>query len=177
MGNVLGENVGVNGTYFDVGNPNGTDTTWGIAINDGKNVDVNSHVSNYLGNERGTVYFDGQMHVERIYNIRNKNNVSWAISGIEIIPVMDAYKEGFVGPFSDVVRRCNHTGIFFDEKYVYLIVAENLFLKDFKAKVEKNFKVLGGVALDGGGSTQMNYLGKGLKSSRKIGTAVLLKEI
>ena len=173
---------GINGTFYNVKNPTHKDTTWGIATYDNKSIDTNSYVSNYDGIKRGTIIcdYDGSMEIKKIYNIKSEINypVLWAISGIEMYPGYNPVDEGFFGATEDVLRKTNHTAIGFKNKNVYLITSTNLTLFDFRANILNSSIAFDGlINLDGGGSTQMNYKGKGIKSSRKLNHVIRLKEI
>lgn len=172
ISDTLGNRNGINGTFFWNNN------TIGIAVNDKKRLDPNSHVAHdYLQYKRGTVYYkDGKMFVDRIYDIR-PYNPDWAISGVMLYPNYNPTIEGFTGQYADVLRKTNHTAIGFKGNKIYLIVQQNVTLNDFRINILNSPIAFDGlVNLDGGGSTQINYNGKGLKASRKVTTAVLLKE-
>lgn len=168
---------GINGTFYSIGGNN----IFGVAMQDGKPLAVNSFVSNFVGLKRGTIWYDGKkMNVDRIYNTKTeiKTPIKWAISGIMLYPSYNPGLEGFNGKYADVLRRCNHTAIGFKENKIYLIVGKDLSLLDFRNKI-LNSKVAfdGIIALDGGGSTQMKFKGKDiLRSPRVLNHGVFLKE-
>lgn len=109
------------------------------------------------------------MSIGMIYNIRTEvhTDVRWAISGISLYPVWDTKKEGFVGPYVDVLRATAHTAIGFRGKKVYLIASDRKYtLEEFRNRIlNSSIGFDGLIALDGGGSTQMNFGGKKLISS------------
>lgn len=150
-------------------------------MQDGKPLEVNSFVSNFVGLKRGTIWYDGEkMHQDRIYNTKTeiKTPIKWAISGIMLYPTYNPKIEGFTGRYADVLRRCNHTAIGFKGSKIYLIVGRDLSLLDFRNRI-LNSKVAfdGLIGLDGGGSSQMKYKGKDiLRSSRVLNHGVFLKE-
>lgn len=168
---------GINGTFYAIGKSQ----IYGIAIQDGRPLEINSYVSNFNGLKRGTIWYDGKsMYIGRIYNTKTeiKTKIAWAISGVELYPNYDPKREGFVGAYADVLRKCNHTAIGFKGERVYLITGKDLSMLDFRTKIlNSNIAFDGLIALDGGGSTQMRYDGKDIiKSSRVLNHGIFLKK-
>ena len=169
---------GINGTFYAIGGRE----IYGVAVQDNKPLHVNAHVTNFDGIKRGTIYFDGNAcGFRRVYNALSEINsrLVWAISGVSMYPFYDPKEEGFVGAYADVLRRTNHTAIGCKGDRVYLIVARNLTLDEFRKRLLNSrlaFDAL--IALDGGGSTQMRYGGKDIvKSVRVLNHAAVLKEV
>ncbi len=165
---------GINGTFFDVSNPSDTGRIWGIAVNNGSPIG-SGYWTNKPNTPRGTLICDRNynLRVERVYNIKSLDNVLWAISGGMLFPDYDPKKEGFR---SDVIRTTNHTGIGFRGNEVVMFVKPNCPLERL-VLTAKNLNLEGAIFLDGGGSSQLNYQGRGIQSHRKICTAVCLKEV
>lgn len=167
---------GINGTFFWAGN------TIGIAINEGKRIQANSHVAYDVDSiPRGTIFYkNGKMYIDRIWDIR-PYNPDWAISGVMLYPNFNPKVEGFYGKYSDVLRATFHTAIGFRGNKIYLITTKNanLTVDQFRiSMLNSNIAFDGLINLDGGGSTQMSYNGKNINvSSRPVVSAVLLKEI
>ena len=171
----LNVNTGINGTFYNIGSKD----IYGIAMQDNKEICINSYVSNFDGVKRGCIWFDGQkMNIGRIYNVKEeiKGSIKWAISGLELYPSYSPTLEGFIGAYSDVLRKCNHTAIGYKDNKVYLMACENLYLKDFREKMLNSSIAFDGIInLDGGGSTQMNFNGKSIiKSTRKLNHAIVV---
>lgn len=175
LNNTLSGSNGINGTFFWQGN------TIGIAINNSKKLQPNSHVAYDMKNTpRGTIYYkNNKIYIERIWDIR-PYNPTWAISGLMLYPSYIPSIEGFVGKYADVLRATKHTALGFKDNKIYLIASdESLTMQEFRNKILNSKLAFDGlVALDGGGSTQLSYAGKDMvKSSRKIVTAILCKEL
>lgn len=129
---------------------------------------------------RGTIYCkNNRIYVERIWDIR-PYNPTWAISGLMLYPSYIPAIEGFVGKYADVLRATKHTALGFKDNKIYLIASdESLTMQEFRNKILNSKLAFDGlIALDGGGSTQLSYADKDIvKSSRKVVTAVLCKEL
>lgn len=157
---------GINGTFYNL---KGSEI-YGLAMQDGKEIETNSYVTNFDGLKRGVIYFDGdKLHHAMVYNAKTeiKDNIKWAISGISLYPVYNPKAEGFVGAYADVLRATKHTAIGFKGNKVYLIASDkSLTLDEFRRGL-LNSKIAfdGLINLDGGGSTQMNFGGKKVISS------------
>jgi N-acetylmuramoyl-L-alanine amidase len=169
---------GVNGTYFDVANPANTNTVWGIAVQDGKPIGSGVTAS-YQGYKRGTIYYtqDGKLDIAMANSISElSSNLKWAISGCMIYPAFDYTSQGFIGNHSDVWNHtCNRTGIGIKGGKVYLFARENTDINRF-IQTCQNLGLEKAVMLDSGGSTQLNWNGQGIASTRKISTAVVVQD-
>ncbi len=159
---------GINGTFYNL---KGSEI-YGLAMQDNKEIETNSYVTNFGGLKRGVIYFDGsKLHHAMIYNAKTeiKDKVKWAISGISLYPIYNPKAEGFTGAYADVLRATKHTVIGFKGNKVYLIASsKNLTLDDFrKGLLNSKLAFDGLINLDGGGSTQMNFGGKKLISSTR----------
>lgn len=170
---------GINGTFYNL---KGSEI-YGLAMQDGKEIETNSYVTNYQGLKRGTIYFDGEeLHHAMVYNAKSeiKSPIKWAISGISLYPNYDPKAEGFIGPYADVLRATKHTAIGFRRERVYLISSDkSLTLDNFrKGLLNSPISFDGLINLDGGGSTQMNFGGKKLISSvRALNHCIRLLDI
>lgn len=159
---------GINGTFYNL---KGSEI-YGLAMQDGKEIETNSYVTNFQGLKRGVIYFDGnKLHHAMIYNAKTeiKDKIKWAISGISLYPTYNPKSEGFVGVYADVLRATKHTAIGFKENKVYLIASNKaLTLENFRNGLLNSAIAFDGlINLDGGGSTQMNFGGKKLISSTR----------
>lgn len=159
---------GINGTFYNL---HGKEI-YGLAMQDGKEIETNSYVTNFDGLKRGVIYFDGnKLHHAMVYNAKTeiKDKIKWAISGISLYPIYNPKAEGFTGAYADVLRATKHTAIGFKGNKVYLIASgKSLTLDDFrKGLLNSKLAFDGLINLDGGGSTQMNFAGKKLISSTR----------
>ena len=157
---------GINGTFYNL---KGSEI-YGLAMQDGKEIETNSYVTNYQGLKRGAIYYDGKkLHHAMIYNAKTeiKDPIKWAISGISLYPNYNPKNEGFVGAYADVLRATKHTAIGFKGEKVYLIASDkSLTLENFrKGLLNSRLAFDGLINLDGGGSTQMTFNGKEVISS------------
>ena len=169
---------GINGTWQDTPNAKDPKSIWGLAVNNNKAIGPNSYTNSPKGYKRGTLIFykDGTIEVKRINTIKEFTKpVQWAIGGGMLFLDYNPTVEGFTGQFSDVLRNTAHTGIGYKGNRVYMFVHKQCDMLGFRTKV-KALNLDGAVFLDGGGSTQMNYKGKGLHSSRKLSHGVFLIE-
>ena len=157
---------GINGTFYNL---KGSEI-YGLAMQDGKEIETNSYVTNFQGLKRGAIYYDGRsLHHAMVYNAKTeiKDYIKWAISGISLYPIYNPRAEGFTGAYADVLRATKHTAIGFKGNKVYLIASDkSLTLDDFrKGLLNSPIAFDGLINLDGGGSTQMTFGGKKLISS------------
>lgn len=157
---------GINGTFYNL---KGSEI-YGLAMQDGKEIETNSYVTNFQGLKRGAIYFDGKsLHHAMVYNAKTeiKDFIKWAISGISLYPTYNPKTEGFVGAYADVLRMTKHTAIGFKGNKVYLIASDKaLSLDNFRnGLLNSSISFDGLINLDGGGSTQMSFGGKKLISS------------
>ena len=159
---------GINGTFYNL---KGSEI-YGLAMQDGKEIETNSYVTNFHSLKRGTIYYDGKkLHHAMIYNAKSeiKDFIKWGISGISLYPIYNPKAEGFTGAYADVLRSTKHTALGFKGDKVYLIAsAKSLTLENFKNGLLNSRLAFDGlINLDGGGSTQMNFNGKKVISSQR----------
>lgn len=157
---------GINGTFYNL---KGSEI-YGLAMQDGKEIETNSYVTNFDGLRRGTIYFDGnKLHHDMIYiaKLDIKEFIKWAISGISLYPLYIPRTEGFTGAYADVLRATKHTALGFKGDKVYLIASgKSLTLENFRNGLLNSRLAFDGlISLDGGGSTQMSFNGKKVISS------------
>lgn len=170
---------GINGTFYNL---KGSEI-YGLAMQDGKEIETNSYVTNFQGLKRGVIYFDGEkLHHAMVYNARTeiKEPIKWGISGISLYPTYDPKSEGFTGAYADVLRATKHTALGFKGDKVYLIASDKaLTLDSFRnGLLNSSISFDGLISLDGGGSTQMSFGGKKLiPSVRALNHCVRLLNI
>lgn len=79
---------------------------------------------------------------------------------------------------SSVTYTTNRTGIAYKGDTVFLIVAKNMGMEEFKNKISIHLKVDSAIFLDGGKSTQMNYVGnKGISSTRGLNNLIGIRSV
>ena len=157
---------GINGTFYNLRGKE----IYGLAMQDGKEIETNSYVTNFQGLKRGAIYYDDKkLHHAMVYNAKTeiKDYIKWAISGISLYPLYIPRMEGFTGAYADVLRATKHTALGYKGDRVYLIASDkSLTLDDFrKGLLNSRIAFDGLINLDGGGSTQMNFNGKKVISS------------
>ncbi len=145
-----------------------------MAVNNGQPIGENAYTTSGRGVKRGVVTWNGkELICRRINSYKEIPNMVWGISGVMLLPNYDRYIEDYL---PDIYRRTHHTIIGFDAKNtVYLIVRTNSTMEKL-VQVCRSLNLVGAVSLDGGGSSQLNYNGKGFKSNRIINSAILIKE-
>ena len=182
---VLGDNLhnkkvyGINGTFYDtktapVDNP---ESCVFIAMNDGKALSNNAQFNGWNGPPRATLIYhtSGLLGFRKLQNITSIANITkWAIGGYMVKPYLDFTNEKIP---DGVNYKTAHSYIGYDkEGKVYLIVKPNHMIIDIVPLLDQ-LKITNCIAIDGGGSSQLNHPGGQYKSTRKINTAILLKEV
>ena len=179
LGNTLhGANrYGINGTFFNTEKPELPSSCWAIATMNGKPVGGNSMLVSYDKNiKRGTViYFeDNTIGMAKVNNINEfwKPHI-WCISGYTMLPYMDF--EGEKMP-SGINYKTAHTYLGYKDEKIYMIVKPSHMPAEV-VPLLKQLNLKGCILLDGGGSSQLRHPQGSFTSTRKINTAVLLKEV
>lgn len=173
---------GINGTWQNNSNVKDPKSIWGIAVNNQKTIGPNAYTNSPKLYKRGTIiyYADGKLEVTKVNRLDEiKKPVKWAIGGGQLIPEYNPEIEGYTvaNNAADVLRVTAHTGIGYKGDKVFLIVHKNCSMEQFKNMILK-LGLDGAIFLDGGGSTQMNYIGgKGISSTRKLSHGVFIKEV
>lgn len=166
----------MNGTFFDTPRPALDSSCWAIATMNGKPLGGNSMLVSYDRSiKRGTIIFyeDGSIEMLRVNSMNEFKKLHvWSISGYSVYPKMYFSEEKIP---SGVNYKTNHTYIGYKDNIIYLIVRPNHMIKDIVA-LAKELKLDGLIVLDGGGSSQLRHPSGSYNSTRKINSAVLLKE-
>lgn len=181
LGNTLHNSgqYGINGTFFDtktapVDNPN---SCVFIAMNNGKPVSSNAQFNGYNAPPRATMIYhtNGKMGFRKLQNINSIRGITqWAIGGYMVKPYMDFKNEKMPGSIN---YKTAHTYIGYDEEgNIYLIVKPNHMIYEI-VPLLNDLGITNAIVLDGGGSSQLNHPNGNFRSSRKINTAILLKEV
>lgn len=181
LGNTLhGASVyGINGTFFDtktapVTSPN---SCVFIAMNGGKPISNNAQFNGWNAPPRATMIYhkNGLMGFRKLQNINTiRDNTIWAIGGYMVKPYMDFKNEKMPGSIN---YKTAHTYIGYDEEgNIYLIVKPNHMIYEI-VPLLNDLGITNAIVLDGGGSSQLRHPQGSFTSTRKINTAVLLKEV
>ncbi|NLD18296.1 MAG: phosphodiester glycosidase family protein [Tissierellia bacterium] len=168
---------GINGTFFDTRRPQSLNSCWLIAVNNGVALSGNAKFNGWQQPPRGTMYFDGvNVKVKRVKSVVElPSSTVWAIGGGSLIPHYIPKEENWD---SSVIYSTNRTGIAYKGDTVFLIVAKNMSMEEFKNKIFIHLKVDGAIFLDGGQSTQMNYVGnKGISSTRGLNNLIGIRSV
>ena len=179
LGNTLhgSKSWGVNGSFYNTPRPQLSSSAWSIATNNGKALGGNSMLVSYSRDiKRGTIvyYQDGTVEVLRVNSINEfKKPHRWSISGYSVYPYLNFSAEKMPG---GIDYRTAHTYIGYKGNTIYLIVKPNHMIRDILPLV-RQLGLDGCVVLDGGGSSQLNHPNGAYKSSRRINSAVILKEV
>ncbi len=169
---------GINGTWQDTPNAANPASIWGIAGNKNKNIGPNSYQNSPKGHKKGTLvyYEDGTLEVVRINNIKElAKPFKWCVGGGSLLPYYNPVEEGIA---EDILRTTYHTGIGFIGDRVFMVVTDKpCSLEGFREQA-LCIGLHAAIFLDGGDSSQMNYMGnKGRHSTRPLSHGVFLKEV
>jgi len=174
--NVVGLN-GINGTFFDTPKPELANSCWAIATNEGKAIGGNAMLVSYNKDiKRGTIVYDddGSIEIVRVNSINEFSKPHrWSISGYSVYPYLNFEEEKMSGGIN---YKTAHTYIGFKGNKIYLIVKPNHLIKEILPLI-KDLGLEGCIVLDGGGSSQLKHPNGNYNSSRKINSAVILKQI
>ena len=170
---------GINGTFFDTKTAPVTspESCVFIAMNDGKPLSNNAQFNGWQSPPRATLIYQtndllGFRKLKDVNSIRSITK--WAIGGFMVKPYMDFVNEKIP---SGVNYRTAHSYIGYDSSgKVYLIVKPNHMIADIVPLLD-TLNITNCVVLDGGGSSQLNHPDGNYKSTRRINTALLLKEV
>lgn len=170
---------GINGTFFDTGTAPVTspNSCVFIAMNDGKALSNNAQFNGWNAPPRATLIYhtNGLLGFKQLQNINTiRNNTIWAIGGYMVKPYMDFANEKMPGSIN---YKTAHSYIGYDAKgKIYLIVKPNHMISEIVPLLNQ-LKITNCIVLDGGGSSQMNHPDGSFRASRRINTAILLKEV
>ena len=164
---------GINGTFFDTRNVKGADGCCMIAVDQGVPIQVKNDFDCL---KKGIFVIDraGNMYVDRIGHLKEwtRSDVYFAVGGLQLLPDYDPQGHYWQ---RDVLRHAWHTGIGYKDGEVYLITTSvRCDMATFRNKL-KTLGLEGAIALDGGGSTQMNFKGRGLHQRRGLNTIIRLE--
>lgn len=147
-----------------------------IGMNNGAAVSSNSQFNGWNAPPRATMFYtnDGKIGFKKLKDINPiKDITDWAIGGFMVKPYMDFKNERIP---SGVNYKTHHTYIGNDGEYIYLIVKPHHMIRDIIPILDK-LNITQCIVLDGGGSSQLRHPKGQFNSTRRIGIAVLLKEI
>lgn len=182
---VLGNNLhnanvyGVNGALYDTRTApvESPESCVFIAMNNGKAISNNAQFNGWKAPPRATLIYhtNGLMGFRQLQNINSIRNVTqWAIGGFMVKPYMDFANEKIP---AGVNYKTSHTYIGSDKDgKIYLIVKPYHMIYEIVPLLDQ-LGIINCIVLDGGGSSQLNHLDGNFRASRRINTAVLLKEV
>lgn len=103
------------------------------------------------------IYKDGKVEVKEVLDITkepNYKNIKFAVSGLTILPKLMAKESGFVGAFTDVLRRCPRPVIGYNKitNKIVLCASDNMNVGEASI-IMKQLGCERALALDAGGST------------------------
>lgn len=165
---------GINGTFFDTKNVKSADGCCMIAVDQGVPIQVKNDFDCL---KKGIFVIDraGNMYVDRIGHLDEwtRSDVYFAVGGLQLLPDYDPQGHYWQ---RDVLRHAWHTGIGYKDGEVYLITTSvRCDMATFRNKL-KTLGLEGAIALDGGGSTQMNFKGRGIHQARGLNTIIRIKD-
>lgn len=170
---------GVNGVLYDTNTAPVEDpeSCVFIAMNEGKALSNNAQFNGWNGPPRATLIYhnNNKMGFRQLQNINPIRDITnWAVGGYMVKPYMDFANEKIPG---SVNYQTAHTYIGVDaDENIYLIVRPNHMIRDIVPLLDE-LDIIGAVVLDGGGSSQLNHPDGHFRSTRRINTAILLKEV
>lgn len=182
---ILGDNLhnadvyGVNGTLYDERTApyDSPESCVMIAMNDGKALSNNAQFNGWQAPPRATLIYhnNNKLGFRQLQNINTIRDITqWAIGGFMVKPYMDFKNEQIP---SGVNYKTAHTYIAMDlSGNIYLIVKPNHMIRDIIPLMDE-LDITNAIVLDGGGSSQLRHPDGNFKASRKINSAILLKEV
>lgn len=182
---VLGNNLhnanayGVNGTFYDTGTAPVTspNSCVFIAMNNGKAISNNAQFNGWNAPPRATMIYhtSGLLGFRQLQNISTIRNITnWAIGGFMVKPYMSFANEKIPGSIN---YKTAHTYIGYNANgKVYLIVKPYHMINEIVPLLNQ-LKIINCIVVDGGGSSQLNHPDGNFRASRRINTAILLKEV
>ena len=126
-------------------------------MNDGKALSLNAQYNGWNGPKRATLIYhrDKKLGFRQLQNINTiKDNTIWAVGGYMVKPYIDFKNEKIPGSIN---YKTAHTYIGYDEEgKIYLIVKPNHMIYEI-VPLMNELGVTNAIALDGGGSSQLNH--------------------
>lgn len=102
---------------------------------------------------------DGTIHEKRIFHISQDlpiQDTVWAVGGLGLLDFYDPRVEGFVGKFSDVLRKTNHTVLGYKNGMLYGVYCKNMNASQVNSFVKSTLKLERAIMLDGGHIAAIN---------------------
>ena len=99
---------------------------------------------------------DGAVRIARVSSASSLDNVVWAVGGMGLLDRYDPAAEGFVGAYSDVLRKTNHTVLGWKGGMIYGVYCKNMTAQQVNAFVRDKLKLTRAVMLDGGHVAAIN---------------------
>ena len=99
---------------------------------------------------------DGAVRIARVSSASSLGNVVWAVGGMGLLDRYDPAAEGFVGAYSDVLRKTNHTVLGYKGGMLYGVYCRSMTAQQVNAFVRDKLKLTRAVMLDGGHVAAIN---------------------
>jgi len=111
--------------------------------------------------------YDGTLGIKRVMAVGDlPSGVKWAVGGLGLMSHLDPATEGFVGAYSDVLRKTNHTMVGYKGHHVYLCYCKNMTAGQVNDYAKK-LKLDNAVMLDGGHIAAINSESTKINTSQK----------
>ena len=103
----------------------------------------------------------GNVRCDRITHISNTNTIKvseidFAVGGMGLLGLYSPKEEGFVGKFSDVLRKTNHTVLGYRNGMFYGVYFKNMTASQINKMCSEKFKFQYAILLDGGHIAAIN---------------------
>lgn len=99
---------------------------------------------------------DGAVRIARVSSASALGGVVWAVGGLGLLDRYDPAAEGFVGVYSDVLRKTNHTVLGYKGGLLYGLYCRSMTAQQVNAFCRDKLKLEYAVMLDGGHVAAIN---------------------
>lgn len=99
---------------------------------------------------------DGAVRIARVSSAAALGDVVWAVGGLGLLDCYAPAAEGFVGAYSDVLRKTNHTVLGYKGGMLYGVYCRSMTAQQINAFVRNKLKLTSAVMLDGGHVAAIN---------------------
>lgn len=139
-----------------------------ILVSNGKTI-CGSACHAWLGQPESVLYRlnNGMVGIKRCLSAAElPSNVCWAVGGVGLLSNYNPAAEGFVGAYSDVLRKTNHTVIGYKHGMMYGVYCKDMTATQVNALCRDKMKFEMAIMLDGGHVAAIN------SAVNKINTAL-----
>ena len=99
---------------------------------------------------------DGAVRIARVSSAAALGDVVWPVGGLGLLDCYAPAAEGFVGAYSDVLRKTNHTVLGYKGGMLYGVYCRSMTAQQINAFVRNKLKLTSAVMLDGGHVAAIN---------------------